>query len=223
MNKFIFLAVFLFCSITSPAQVWWDINYLDCLKNDLPCDCWSKGMKIEIDTAEEIAIIGFYDPAYSKLKKISSRNYITWNDPQSKEINDSLFFYATLGIQNDTLLFYDGFTHFTLVKYETAAGVEELPYLEFVNKALAQRRYNTLQQTLGQDSLSCYCDMDAWLSIVEAGDQHWSIERVNDTVYLYELLNYPDHKVLYYTRNVKTGKTKTLYTLQKKKIAEYSW
>jgi hypothetical protein len=185
---------------------WMSLDYLNCLKTDLPCECEKSReyFLISVDTTKKLVLFyegkANYDYNLSNFKTISPNNLKIYNKQYSQTLfSDTITIIGQIKIKNDTLLFTNPFGRQTkFVLYSTGDNDGYLKeHLKLINSALTVRGYDNLNKILHSDSLECWCnwELDGGMNSVfgnKKGD--WILEKKDNELYIYEWTNPPSEK-----------------------------
>lgn len=186
-------------NISNNVFCWLNIDYVECMKNKLPCECeeiTQSYFSITLDTATHskyygIALTKFeqMEPFIYNIRKIKLNEY----DVLRGENN---YCWARIVIINDTLHFIE---NNTLLKFVISGGCSEFNSqhfkkmnVEIFNKALEFRGYPRIEEIVGQDYLMFECNK--WLNnsnvLYAKGKPHrWIISILNDTLTINEVID----------------------------------
>ena len=200
---------------------WVSLDYQNCLKKDLPCECEKSKeyFRISLETTKKFIWLykgrEHYEPNIYEFKIISQNNLEVYSEQYSQTLfKDTLTIIGQIIIKNDTLIFTDSLskqTKFILYSIGDYNHYFE-EQIKLLNAALTIRAYDNLNETLHSDSLLCYCnwELEDGLNIVFGGERNWIIEIKDTKLYIYEWINPPQEK---------TGELK----ISKKLIKKLKW
>ena len=179
---------------------WLNVNYIQCLKSNLPCEC-EETIKayysIALDTISHSKKYGItlstfvqMEPNTYPIRKIGLKEYEVLTNRQDDNS------WANLKLKNDTLNFYDG--------KNSSKFVELVRHNEFnsqyinklnaklLNEAFVERGYAKLEEIVNHDSLSCECNKwkeNVNMLYVKGQPKGWTIEIANDSLQINEITN----------------------------------
>lgn len=197
---------------------WLNIDYVECLKNKLPCDCEEithTYFSITLDTAiynkdYGVALSKFehMEPFIYPIRKVKLNEY----EMLIKEDGNS---WARIKIKNDTLHLFENNTLSKFIKSHECSELNTQHYkkanVHLLNIALEARGYPKLEEIVNQDYLMCECNK--WINnsnvlYVKGKPNAWIIDILNDSLEIKEIINMdrdPEEPV------------------QNKKIQNYKW
>jgi len=201
-----FTLIILFCFFVRTGKatnnkIWMNVKYLKCLRNKLPCECENQTktyFTAMLDTNRMSKFFGIdllkYDQMefdHYSIRRKSMNYYEVFESNKNSEIFASLFLSGdTLTVleKKDKMIFVSGNSD----KYdENQYGKQNTKLL---NVAFKDRGYDTLEKTLNQDSLDCFCNK--WIGkinliSVTGKEKAWIIEQHKDSTYIYVITNNP--------------------------------
>jgi len=202
--------------VESKGTCWFNINYIDCLRSKLPCECeklTETYYSLVLDTNSNSKSYGIalskyeqMEPYIYKIKETGLNEYEVLN-----KANDS---WAKLLIAGDTLNFIE---NNILSKFEKMEGLKHFDAKQHVeynvnllDKAFILRGYPTLDEIVAQKSLKCECNK--WMGntnmlYVKGKPKSWILKLVNDSLKINEIVNIdrdPDEPIK--TKNIKSYK-----------------
>jgi hypothetical protein len=184
------------------------IDYLNCLKTDLPCECEKSReyFLISLDTTKKLVLFydgrANYDRNVYDLKTTSSTNLEVYYKQYSQTLfADTVTIIGRMKIKNDTLLFINPYglqTKFIL--YNTGAEDSYFKeHIKLLNSAFTVRGYDNLNKTLQSDSLKCWCnwELDGGINLVYGTKKgEWILEKKDNELFIYKWTNPPSEKTL---------------------------
>lgn len=186
---------------------WMSLDYINCLKTDLPCACEKSStyFLISLDTINKFVSLydgrANYDYNRYSFRMISKHNLEVYNKPYSPTlIKDSIDIIGQIKIENDTLLFTDPLekqTQFILYSTGDADGYYK-EHINLLNSALTNRGYDNFNTMLQSELLKCWCnwELDGGINIIFGPDKDWVLEKKEDELYIYEWINPPSEKTI---------------------------
>jgi hypothetical protein len=185
---------------------WISVEYLNCLKTELPCECekWGEPFLIDLDTTKRFALLyngqTNYD-YYGYNFNIISPDYFELYDEQDSpaSLNDTVKVIGSIKINSDTLLLKEHSCR--PIKFSLYATGDNHGYvnehIELVNSALAARGYNNLNKLLHADSLKCFCNWEfGGINLVWGDRGHWILEKKENQLLIYQWTNPPAEKTV---------------------------
>jgi len=191
---------FIYPQNTQDCSNWINTDYINCLKNKLPCECEKEVVSyfiIKLDTIKlSILLLKYVDLEEEQynIRKVSDSSYnvITINEVNNKcigkiFINDQRLYY--IDDSNEKLVFdYFGVSNFGNTVDDSKFNIELL------NKAFLNRGYLNLEKIVQYDSLACYCNK--WKGkinfLYSLGEpQSWILEIKNDSLFI-NTVTYPN-------------------------------
>lgn len=184
---------------------WIGLDYLNCLKTDLPCECEKSKefFLISLDTTKKFILLyegrANYDYNQYDLKTISPNNLVVYeNQYYQNIIRDSITTIGQINIKNDTLHFTTPYGFHTIFVFYNIGFKNDYLYehIKLLNSAFEARGYLNLSKTLNKDSLKCCCnwELDRGVNIVYGNDFEWILEKKNNELSIYEWKNRPIKK-----------------------------
>lgn len=166
-------------------KAWIYENYQNCLKDSLPCECYSfnppnfiyynQESFIRID--EEYIIKNYFESDSITFDLIKRSLFIDGStDSIQGKVNimgDSMY----INLENSNLIY---------VMVEDWIGIEDSSCLNYLNDQLTQNGYPTLNKVIKTDNLSCDCDIQFSISRVYDNKSVWIFERQNNFLYMYK-------------------------------------
>ncbi|GCC52389.1 hypothetical protein SanaruYs_26260 [Chryseotalea sanaruensis] len=181
-------------------QSWLNIEYVECLKNSLPCECEKNTetyYSLVLDTNDDsknfgIALSNFeeMEPQFYPIKKIGSNEYAVL---KSREDASS---WAKVIIKDWDLQFIEGNVLSKFTKSNKSTGYDLNHYYEdnvdLLNRAFTARGYPKLEEIVKESTLKCVCNK--WMSrqnvlYVYGAPKSWIIEMKNDSVQIFRITN----------------------------------
>lgn len=200
-------------------QSWLNIEYVECLKSSLPCECekriaayYSLVLDVNPDSKNfGVALSNFelMEPYIYPIKKVSSNEYAVL---KSREDASS---WAKIIVNEKELQFVEGSSISKFTRSKQSEGYDLDHYYKdnvaLLNKAFAARGYPQLGEIVREDSLNCDCNK--WMGrqnvlYVKGAPKSWIIEMKDDSLQILKITNTdrdPDDPV------------------QTEKIASYKW
>lgn len=181
------------------------IDYMNCLKTDLPCECekLEEYFLISLDTTKRYVLLydgkANHDYGLYNFKTISSSNFEVYNKQYSQTLfSDTIKVIGQMEIESDTMLFIETSgkqTKFILYNIGDNNGYFK-EHIKLLNSTLTFRGYDKLNKTLQSDSLKCWCnwELDGGLNLIFVKDHDWILERKDKELYIYEWTNPPTEK-----------------------------
>lgn len=183
---------------------WISIDYLNCLKTDLPCQCEKSReyFLISLDTNKKFVLLydgrANYDYNLFDFKTISPNNLEVYNKQYSQTLfKDITTVIGHIIIKNDTLHFIDSTEKdIKFILYNTGDNDSYfIEHVKLLNSALTVRGYDNLNKTLKSDSLKCFCNWELGGINLVIGKQHeWILEKQDNELCIYEWTNPPSEK-----------------------------
>ncbi len=185
---------------------WMNVDYLNCLKTDLPCEC-EKSQEfflISIDTSNQFVALyegrANYEHGYNNYRVISNTNLEVYEMHYSQTLlKDSIAIIGQISIKEDSLFFRETsgkLTKFILYNSDERDGYFK-EHVKLLNRALETRGYDNLSTLLLSDSLKCWCNWElGGANIVFRAEKKWILERKENELYIYEWTNPPRVKTL---------------------------
>ena len=210
MNRFIFIMI-IFSVFTVNSQFyeskdveflqsssWLNIQYIECLKNKLPCEC-----EKQVNTYFSLSInsdykwislceFAYWEPGIFKIKEIDQNKYgiLHWQKKDS--------IWATIEITSDTLYLTKIDIISKFVKSKTVKGYDDRHHkkdnIELLNRSLITRGYPKLEEIVTHDTLRCDCNKTldkVNLISVQGRPLHWVLTIEDDSLNFYKVTN-PD-------------------------------
>lgn len=203
--------------IRSSYSHWMSLEYRNCLKTNLPCECENSQefFLISMDTANQFVTLyegranyehGDYD--YKAISNTRLEVYVMRYSPTL--FKDTISVIGQIFIKKDTLFFIETNKKQTkFILYNS--GIRDAYFKEHItllNRALEARGYDKLSELLKSDSLKCWCNWELgginivfdWelggKNIVFDSKKNWILERKENDLYIYEWINPPRVKTL---------------------------
>lgn len=188
---------------------WMSIDYINCLKTDLPCECEkpSEYFLISWNTTKNIVLFyegeSNYEYNLHDIKTITPNNWDVYNKLAGQVIfGDTTTSIGQIKIKNDTLLFTEllgkqtKFIHYSTGDYN--AYLKE--YIKLLDAALSTRGYENLNTILqSDDNLKCWCNWElGGLNSIYGKDRGWILEKQANELLIYEWTNRPTEKIIDY-------------------------
>ena len=179
---------------------WINVQYIECLKNHLPCEC-AKNVEtnvfLSIDTKNHVIMLNKYgqmEPYIYHIRKIKLNEYevINWDES----------ILAKLSLKNDTLYFISGSIHSKFIQSEITKQYDIQHYYKdnvyLLNKAFVARGYPRLEQIINHNHESLGCDCNPWIGninllSVKGKPLLWVIFMANDSLYIEKVINKEDN------------------------------
>ncbi len=168
---------------------WVSIDYLNCIGNNLPCECFSfrshkNFFTLNIDTLKD----SYYYNTYKVLRDDSILSFkVVDLALKFEEKKDSII---GLGIiENDTLIYKNFKFSVTnkFVRNDTLFWLSKIPGgLNYINSKLKESNNNSLQKILKSDSLICDCDIQYSINRIYNSNKIWVLEIKEDYLYIYK-------------------------------------
>jgi hypothetical protein len=194
----------LFCNYQEPKnKKWLNVDYINCLKSDLPCACQKKVGKFYALTLDTNKLSKNYGVSLAQYRDREPSNFLTKRTlPNTYDLfkndKDDTIRIGKLIINKKELNFiYNDLEnlHFLLSPVQNLYEYQyEKQNVFLINKLLKSRGYLTLEDILNEDSLSCSCNKDFGninLIISEGGKKYWIIEKEMNSFLIYNT-NRPD-------------------------------
>jgi len=195
---------------------WLNIEYVDCLKNNLPCECeklTNTYYSIVLDTNSNSKNYGIalskyeqMEPYIYPIKKTGLNEYeVLLKDNSS---------WVKLTINEDTLNFIENSVLSKFVKMGVLSEFNTQHHVKYnvslLDKSFTSRGYPTLEEIVIQESLRCQCNK--WMGntnilYVKGEPKSWILELVNDSLEIKRIVNVerePDDPVK--TKKIKSYK-----------------
>ncbi len=200
---------------------WVSLDYLNCLKAQLPCECEKSGEVFLIDLDTSGMYLRLYngranqDYGGGNLDAFGFNSYYVLNyqtdEILSNTITDTL---GVVSIDSRTLSYIDSNDRETIfVKYGDS---NFFPYMDgnvtWLNEQLFIRGYSSLQEILHVDPLNCFCNWELGaINLLSSGKKQWILEMENNELIIYRWVNPPKRKSI--------GELK----IKKKEIQRLKW
>lgn len=194
--------------IPSTYSNWMSIDYINCLKTDLPCECEKSKeyFLISIETTKKYVLLydgrANYDYNLYDFKPISSTNFEVYNKQYSQTLfKDTITVIGQIKIKNDTLLFTDAYGKLSKFIFYSKGENDKYfaEHIKLLNSALTHRGYDNLNIILQTDSLKCWCnwELDGGMnSVFGKENNYWILEKKDNELYIYEWRNPPSEKTI---------------------------
>jgi len=182
---------------------WINVQYIECLKNSLPCECAKiveTNSFLSIDTnncSKNYGIMlnkyGQMEPYIYHIRKTKANEYEVLN------LDESIL--AKLLVQNDTLHFISDSVHSKFIQSEIIKQYDNQHYYKdnvyLLNKAFVARGYPELGQIVNHNYESLRCDCNPWIGninllSVKGNPLAWVIFIANDSLYIEKVINNED-------------------------------
>jgi hypothetical protein len=184
---------------------WMSLDYLNCLKTELPCECEKSReyFLISVDTTKKFVLLydgrANYDYNLYDFKEISKTNLEVYNKQYSQTLfKDTITVVGQLKLKNDTLLFIEASGKQTkYILYSTGDNEGYFKeHIKLLNSALTIRGYDDLNNVLQSDNVKCWCnwELDGGINIVYGQYKNWILEKKDNELYIYEWTNPPSEK-----------------------------
>jgi len=183
---------------------WVSVDYLNCLKTQLPCECEKSGEIFLIDLDTTGMYLHIYDGASNQdyyggdLEVNDANSYYVLNyDLDALEAIAKTDTLGTISIFGRILSYVDSTNHETqFVKYGEYGF---FPYLfgnvTWLNEQLSIRGYDSLQELLKVDDVGCFCNWELYaINLVSSGNKQWILEMENNELVIYRWVNPPKSK-----------------------------
>lgn len=205
------------------SYIWFSNDYVNCLENQLPCECEKIANNyffITLDTNKKSKFYGVKALKYNDnefeqfdIKETTSGTYKAYTN-----IEDTSSYMGLIVLQKNILFFIDRSNNKIVFKnYDRQDNNDELQYgkqnIKIINNAFVRRGYLPLERILNQDSLSCNCNNELGgvnLITVNGYTKCWIIEQKGDSIYVYYFVNSSDDKIV-------------PFIINKKLIEKYKW
>lgn len=182
---------------------WMSVDYLNCLKTSLPCECekLNEYFIISLDTTKNFALLyegkANYDYSLYDFQAISKDNFKVYTKEYSQE---TIVTIGQIKIKNDKLLFISPSGKQTqFVMYGTGDNDSYFKeHIKLLNEALALRGYESLNKILQSDGLKCWCNWElegGMNSVFESDKGEWILEKKGNELFIYEWINPPIEKM----------------------------
>lgn len=194
---------FLSCNVQRVEELsccWLNAGYIECLQNDLPCECEKKteayySLVIDTNSLSENFEASFsrYDlmePDVFPIKKSGPNRF------SLQRSKDDTTAWAELRVQEGRILFVDADHQSLFTRMSTwgayGADHDRFDNVELLNRALNFRGYPKLEKLLDADFLACYCNkwkgnIDFLYSATE--DRSWILTIAEDSLFI-DLVTY---------------------------------
>jgi hypothetical protein len=185
---------------------WMSIDYLNCLKTNLPCECEKSReyFLISLEATKKFVLLydgrANYDYNLYQFKTISRTNFEVYNEQYSQALfRDTIAVVGQIKILSDTLFFTDHpdkQTKFILYSSGDSDGFFK-EHIKLLNSAMTARGYDNLNKTLNSDSLNCWCnwEIDGGInSVFGTMKGRWILEKKENQLLIYEWTNPPGEK-----------------------------
>jgi sulfur transfer complex TusBCD TusB component (DsrH family) len=180
---------------------WINVQYIECMKNRLPCECAKMIDAItflSIDTNNKnenykvmLNKYGQMEPYIYQIQKIKQNEYKIFNQNVKSTQVKLLIHNDTLHLISDSIR--SKFIQSEVVKkYDTQHYYKDNVYL--LNKALVARGYPQLEKIVGYAYDSLRCDCNPWIGnlnllSIEGQGKHWILDIKSDSLYVKKVLN----------------------------------
>lgn len=186
---------------------WMSLDYINCLKTDLSCECEKRNeyFLISLNTTKDIVLFyegqTNYEHNLHDIKTITPNNWDVYNKLAGHVIfGDTTISIGPIEIKDDTLLFTDllgkqtKFVHYSTGDYN--AYFKE--YIKLLNAALSTRGYENLNTLLeSDDNLKCWCNWElGGINSIYGKDRGWILEKKANELFIYEWTNGPTDKTI---------------------------
>ena len=174
---------------------WYNLKYINCLKDSLPCECaenLKKSYFLLVDTNSSSKTFGAALSKYSfmetnifPIKKIKNKNYEIISNRNDNTV------WARMVINGDSIMLYenDECSVFYKKSYSNTYDMDHymLDNIDLLNKSLHARGYPNIQKIVNHDSLRFECNKEKgnvnMLSIDEK-PLSWILEIRNDSLFI---------------------------------------
>ena len=185
---------------------WMSIDYLNCLKTDLPCICEEpkEYFLINIESSKKyvLAYAGKTNYEYNRynLRTISNNHYEVYFKEYSQTFfKDTITVVGQIDIKNDTLIFTNDYGEKSKFILYGMGQIDNYftEHIKLLNSALTIRGYDNLNKILQTDSLKCWCNWElenGMNSVFGKENKYWILEKEENTLYIYEWKNPPSEK-----------------------------
>ena len=173
-------------------KCWVDTSYLNCLHQNLPCQChhWNHMSFIEYDLADT-SFFGVYKIVnYSKADSIS---FDVMN--QMKFLSDKGdCIESHISILKDTMYYLDRKSNkrYTYIPIKTWINFTDSVSLQTINSLMLKNGYPRINEVLNSDTLFCDCDIQFSINSLYNNKDVWALELKDNTLFIYEW-TYPEN------------------------------
>ncbi|MEJ0034192.1 MAG: hypothetical protein WDO15_29385 [Bacteroidota bacterium] len=186
-----------------PIKSWINTQYIECLKNKLPCECetlTSGPFVLIMDTSLNSTSFGVrwrwgqvneFD-SYGFRKESESR-YDIFVDLSNNEFGsillgkDQLYFMDSANKKSTFVPFGKSENRATSLAVSDDDSGYTMENISQLNKAFIKRHYPRLQKILNEDSLSCSCSNGlGTINVISSPHKLWIVEQRRDSVVLYD-------------------------------------
>jgi hypothetical protein len=200
---------------------WVSVNYLNCLKTQLPCQCEESGelFLIDVDTVATMSV-KLYDGEANQdyrggeIESVVPNNYYVlepfFDRSYENKLPDTI---GRFSIISDTLSYTDTLDRTTkFVKY---GDYQVVPYIygnvTWMNQQLKIRGYNDLQTILNTNNPKFFCNWElGGINLIYDRGKNWILEMENNELVICRWKNPPKEK-------------STELKIRKKEVARLKW
>lgn len=182
------------------AQSWLNIEYIECIKNSLPCECEKSirtyySLVLESDAGSKnfgIALSNFeeMEPHIYPIKNTAPNEYVVLKS------RDDTSIWAKVIVKENELRFIEGNSMSKFIKSKKSNSYDLNHYYKenvaLLNEAFTARSYPRLEQIVNENNLNCTCNK--WMGginllSVQGAPQAWTIELRNDSLLINRVIN----------------------------------
>jgi len=173
---------------------WMSVDYLNCLKTDLPCECEKSGENflISLDTTRKFILLyegkANYDYNLYDVKTHSPDMLDVFDKHYSETLfADTFSVIGQVRIKSDTLLFIASSGKQTKFIFYGAGDNDDFfnEHIQLLNSALTARGNEDLNKVLQSDSLKCFCNWELGVNLVYNNQHEWILEKKGHKLYIY--------------------------------------
>lgn len=209
---------------------WISIQYIECLKNKLPCDCEKESLPyftLLVDTSSKSKNFGFYSLGSNQME------FYQWDIREkskflfeiSKDFSDSESLIGLIKFERDRLYFIDRngsksiFRKFGSENNQSSNSeyvFEKMTQYRkeniiLLNRSLKRRKLIRIEEMVETDSLICDCSKElGGINLIGNNKGAWILEQKRDSLFLYDFVN---------SREDKTESR----IIRKKLLKKYKW
>ncbi|MEY5049743.1 MAG: hypothetical protein RLZZ175_3102 [Bacteroidota bacterium] len=184
-----------------------NIEYLNCLKSQLPCE-GEKSKEyflISLDSTNKFVLMydGSANNDYNRydFNLVTKTNFEIYSKQYSQSLmDDTITIIGQIKIKNDTLFFIESSGKLSKFIYYSSGDNDSYfkEHIKLLNFELKVRGYDKLDEILHSDSLKCWCnwELDGGLNIIFSPKKDWILEKKENELFIYEWTNPPHEKTI---------------------------